>query len=236
MIGRVGCLATFFLMIQLGYTQTNAAWTVIFSGVDLVGWSKVGGEGRFSLQDGNLKMQMKANTTEHTYLHTKKKYRNFILELDVKRELGFNYGVLFRAITTSDTAHARLHGYQVKADHLDTRRWTGGVFDDFGNHWNWLYDLSEDPRAQQAAHPPGSWDHLRIEAIANQIKIWVNEIPTAYLINDKYKKGFIAFKIHFLGNDRDKEEAAGYIRNVRIISKGVKRWLKEMDLEARRVE
>jgi hypothetical protein len=39
-----------------------------------------------------------------------------------------------------------------------------------------------------------------------------------------------------LGNDPDKEEPSGYVRNVRIISKGVKKWLKEMDLQARRVE
>jgi hypothetical protein len=163
------------------------------------------------------------------------KYRDFILTLDVKRDRGFNYGVLFRAQLTSDTAHASLHGYQVKADHLESRSWTGGIFDDFGSRWNWLYDLAEDLRAQKAAHPPGAWDHLRIEAIDNKIKVWVNQVPTAHLINDKYKKGFIAFKIHFLGNDPDMEIAAGWIKNVRVINKQVKRFSQHIDIVARQV-
>jgi hypothetical protein len=216
--------------------QPTSEWKQIFNGIDLNGWSIIGGEGKVNIADSCLILQMKANTTEHTFVKSNKKYKDFILEIDVKRDPGFFYGILFRARNAPDTAHVRLYGYQVKADHLPNRRWTGGIFDDFGNTWNWLYPLEGNPMAQNATHDPGIWDHLRIEAIGDHIKVWLNDIPTTNLINTKYPRGYIAFKIHFLDGRPENEKAAGWIKNVRIIDNHPARYSRPMALAVKNVE
>jgi len=125
-------------------------WVSLFDGKDLKGWIKMGDSALFEVKDSSIVLHQKANTKEHSFLRTRKQYRNFILELDAKREEGFHYGILVRAIPTPDTAHVRLYGYQVKVDHDKKRRWTGGVFDDFGNTWKWISVLTDNPKAQYA--------------------------------------------------------------------------------------
>lgn len=44
----------------------------------------------------------------------------------------------------------RLNGYQVKVDNTK-RAWTGGVFDDFGNGWKWLFDLKDNAPGREAS-------------------------------------------------------------------------------------
>ena len=68
------------------------------------------------------------------------------------------------------------------------------------------------------------------------IKVWLNGIPTANIINNKYKKGYIAFKIHFLGDNPEKEKSAAWIKNVRIITSKVKKYSKLMDIPVKVVE
>lgn len=226
----LGCL---MLWVSGVFAQPDKTFRNLFNGQDLSGWAIVGDEGKVEVKEGMIMLQMRANTEEHTFVRTNKRYKDFILEVDCKRDPGFYYGVLFRAQDAPDSADVRLFGYQVKADHNTKRRWTGGIFDDFGTSWNWLYDLSKDERAQQAANPAGEWDHLRIEAIGTHIKVWLNGVPTTNLINAKYRKGYVAFKIHFLGNQPEKEQAAGWIRNVKILTRNPAKHAWEIDIPAK---
>jgi hypothetical protein len=177
---------------------------------------------------------MTANTTEHTFVCTTDKYDDLILELDVNTDPGYNTGILLRCVDKPvgcDTCKVSLYGYQVKVDPSTTRCWTGGIFDDFGASWHWLYDLSKDERARKAYHI-GEWNHFRVEAIGNSMKVWVNGIPTANLINQKYSKGYIAIKIHSLKNLPDEEKKIGRFKNIRIITRNLNEYLKTMDLPA----
>lgn len=209
--------------------QPASAWKNLFNGNDLQGWTKTGGSGKVSVRNKCIVLNMKANTTEHTFLYTNRVYKDFIFEVDCKRDSSFHYGILFRARRAADTAHVRLNGYQVKIDHT-SRHWTGGIFDDFGTTWNWLYTLEGDQRAQQAEKRVGEWDHWRIEAFGDNIKVWLNGIPTTHMSNKKYDKGFLAFKIHFLGNDPAREKASAWIKNIRVIDKNAYRYARKMDI------
>jgi len=126
---------------------------------------------------------------------------------------------------------SKLYGYQVKIDPSPTRCWTGGIFDDFGASWHWLYDLSKDERARKA-YRIGEWNHFRIEAIGTSIKVWVNGIPATNMINAKYSKGHIALKIHSLKNLPDEEKKVGRFKNIRIITKNLNKNMLKMDLPA----
>jgi hypothetical protein len=209
------------LHFTLGLAQPKEDWKTLFNGENFNGWKITGGAGKIRINDGAIILNQTNNTTEHTFLYTKKKYKNFILEMDCKRDAKFYYGILFRAVKAPDTAHAKLYGYQVKVDHDNKRKWTGGIFDDFGNTWNWMYTLENDEVAQNALKPAGEWDHYRIEAIGDTIKVWVNGIPTAHLEDRKYKNGYIALKIHFLKDKKENEKFSAWIRNIKVCTKNL---------------
>jgi hypothetical protein len=225
-------LALFLVLVALqSNAQSDLEWTSIFNGKNFDGWSIIGGAGKVNIEDNAFVLNQTANTEEHTFIHTNRKYKDFILEVDAKRDAGFFYGILFRAQPAPDTAHVRLYGYQSKVDHNPKRNWTGGIFDDFGNTWNWMYTPVDDPRAQKALKPAGKWDHYRIEAIGDNIKVWLNEIPISNIKNTKYRVGCIAFKIHFLGDKPENEKNTAWIKNIRVIDKEVDKYERKIDIE-----
>ncbi len=239
---NVKALRKYVLYILFGclptgtFAQTAAPWDTIFNGQNLEGWSVIGGAGKVAVEDRAFVLHRTARTREHTFVVTDRYYQDFILEVEGKRDEGFQYGIVFRAQPAPDTAHVRLYGYQVKLDHDKQRNWTGGIFNDFGTTWNWLYTLADDPRAQRAVHEAGQWDHYRIEAIGEHIKVWVNEIPTTNMKNSKYRAGQIAFKIHSLGDNVAQEKPAGWIKNIRVITSNPEKYVQPMDIPAKAVE
>ncbi len=229
MIKKQNCLLLIFLLLaNAGFCQS---WDTLFNGQNLDGWSKMGDSATFTVEAGAIRMHRKANTREHTFLRTDKQYRDFILELECKRDEAFNYGILLRAIPAPDTAHVRLYGYQVKVDHNKKRRWTGAIFDDYGNTWQWLSTLSDNPKAQNALKEAGQWDHYRFEVIGDTVKVWLNGVAASHLANTKYQEGYIALKIHFLNDDNASlEKPTAWVRNIRIITKHPERFSTTMDI------
>lgn len=216
------------VLILISSGAFGQIWKPLFNGKNLDGWTKTGDSAFFIVEEGAIRLHRKANTQEHTFLRTNKMYRDFILELDCKRDPAFQYGILVRAVPAPDTAHVRLYGYQVKIDHDSKRNWTGGIFDDFGNTWRWLYPLTGNTKAQNALKPPGQWDHYRFELIGETIKVWVNDVPATHLLNGKYREGYIALKIHFLGDNAALESPAAWVKNIRIINQDPARFGQEM--------
>jgi len=131
----------------------------------------------------------------------------------------------------------RLHGYQLKVDPSPTRQWTGGIFDDYGKNWLWLQTLAANDRGR-TAYKFNEWARFRIEAIGGVIKIWVNGIPTAHLIDGKYTRGPIAFKIHSFAATGDAALEKNLIRwkNVRVLTADLTRYAQPMDLPAREAD
>lgn len=224
-------LLVVFFTCHSTFSQSKAEpWQKLFNGTDFSGWIVSGSNGKAWIEDSAIVCHQVVNTPEHTFVRTKKKYSDFILEADCKLEGELHTGFLLRCIETPDTATVSLYGYQVKIDPT-TRRWTGGVFDDFGKTWSWWYTLANDERAR-SAFKMGEWNHFRMEAIGDNIKVWVNDIPTSYLINKKYKKGYIALKIHSMGDTPEKEKELMRYKNIRIITKNPANYQKPMDIPA----
>lgn len=231
-------ITLFLTILTLSFSPTNAQenWKTLFNGTDFSGWKRVGDNAPFTIADSAIVLHQKANTTEHSFLRTEKKYKDFILQMTCKRDPQFYYGILFRAIDALDTAHVRLYGYQVKIDHDKNRRWTGGIFDDFGTTWRWLSTLEGNETAKSALKNAGEWDTWRIEAVGNHLKVWLNGVAVAHVQNDKYKEGYIALKIHFLGNKPENEKYAASIKNIRIQTKNVKKYAQNMDLPVLKID
>jgi glucose/arabinose dehydrogenase/mono/diheme cytochrome c family protein len=227
-------LSSFFTLLALQSTcAAEPKWKTIFNGTDFDGWNIVSnGDPAFvTIDNGMFVLEQKSNTSEHTFLTTKEKYGDFILELDVNADVGFNSGILLRCADAPATAKVRLNGYQVKID--DTpRAWTGGIFDDFGGNWKWLHDL-KDNAAARSAFKLGEWAHVRIECLGSAIRVWVNHIPTAHLLDGKYPAGYIAFKIHAMGKGKDKQPVIRF-KNIRVITEQPELFAQRMELVARR--
>lgn len=208
-------------------------WKSLFNSTDLDGWKIVARSDPAPavVEEGVMVLRQRINTAEHTFVTSEKKYGDFILELDLKDDPRFNSGILLRCVDALPGSHVRLNGYQVKIDNT-ARSWTGGIFDDFGAGWTWMFDLADDPNAR-AAFKLGEWSHFRIECLGPTIKVWVNDVPTCHLVDRKYSEGYIAFKIHALGNHPAATEHAIRLKNIRIITDDPDRYAKPMQLAAR---
>jgi hypothetical protein len=218
--------------------QKSEPWQILFNGKNLDGWEIVGNTGIVKVIDSAITCNMIKETNVHTFVATEKKYGDFILEMDINTDTSYNSGVILRAFdapANCDTCNVSLYGYQVKLDPSITRKWSGGIFYDYGKTWRWLYPLENDERAQNA-YKVGLWNHFRMEVIGSSIKIWVNGIPVTNLINNDFTEGYIALKIHSLKqDDPGKEKLKGRFKNIRIITEDVGKYAKSMDIPAKEV-
>jgi hypothetical protein len=223
------------LMLVLNGLMVNAQqekdWKSLFNGKNLEGWTVLDPPAKVTVQDGSMLLRMTTNTSRHAFIRSNNKYKDFILELEYKRDKSLDSGILFRAIETPPTAYSSLFGYMVKIDPSLTRMWTGGLFVDYGNGFNWLQTLEDNLDARKAEVGQGEWNKLRIEANGDIIKVWLNNVPCIHIKDDKYKKGYIAFKIHYLNSgDQEKQKLNIAFKNINIITKNISKYKKQMSL------
>jgi hypothetical protein len=192
-------------------SQTGSGWVSLFNGRDLTGWKVLNGTARFTVTDGAI-VGMSTRTTPNTFLATEEEYGDFILEYEARIDSGLNSGVQIRSRSTPEYRNGRVHGYQVELDPTP-RAWTGGLYDESGR--GWLYTLEENPAARTAFHHPG-WNRFRVEAIGNTVRVWVNGIPTADIVDCITPRGFIALQVHEIGDRRDLEGKTVRFRALKI--------------------
>ncbi|MCI0496553.1 DUF1080 domain-containing protein [candidate division KSB1 bacterium] len=198
--------------------ETAEGWQDLFNGKDLKNWEVLNGTAAFKVEGGEIIGISKLNTP-NTFLATKQEFGDFILEFEAKMDNGLNSGVQFRSLSVPDYQNSRVHGYQVELD-ASPRAWTGGIYDEARR--GWLYNLECNPNAK-SAYKPEQWNKFRIEAIGNHIRVWLNGIPTADLIDDLTSTGFIALQVHGIGNDKEKVGKTVQFRNIRILTTNLDR-------------
>ncbi len=103
-----------------------------------------------------------------------------------------NSGIQIRSLSIPEYRNGVVHGYQVEID-PSKRGWSGGIYDEQAR--GWLYTMESNTGAKPALKN-GQWNKYRVEAIGNSIKTWVNDIPTADIIDDAVGSGFIALQVH----------------------------------------
>ncbi|MDP9175888.1 MAG: DUF1080 domain-containing protein [Planctomycetota bacterium] len=208
--------------------QESAPWVSLFNGKDLSGWSLKGGGGKAYVENGEIICHVTANTTEHTFVSTNEAFSDFIFEIDVKIDGDYNTGISFRAVDALPDAPVKLWSYMVKIDPTP-RKWTGGIFEDFGPVWQWLNTMENNAPGREA-FKIGEWNRFRIEALGSHFKVWVNGVPTANLIDDRYTSGYIALKIHWTGNFPEREKILAHFKNARIITSHPEHFAQETSL------
>lgn len=209
---------TLFILLIIGPATVFAQgkWTDLFNGKDLSGWKHLNGKAKYDVS-GNEIVGTTVFGEPNSFLVTEKTYSDFILELDFKLDADMNSGVQFRSESRPDYRNGRVHGYQMEID-PSTRAWTGGIYDEARR--GWLYPLEYNP-AGKKAYKARDWNHARIECIGPVVRIWINGIPTANLVDDLTTRGFIALQVHAI----NKKENAGELvrwRNIRIQTENLK--------------
>lgn len=199
-------------------------WVSLFDGQTLNGWTQKGGVAKYIVRDGAI-VGSSVHDTPNSFLTTDKMYNDFILELEFKVDSTLNSGIQIRSNSLPYYKDGKVHGYQVEID-PSKRAWSGGIYDE--SRRGWLNPLTNAPKAQKA-FKQNDWNHYRIEAIGDTIKTWVNDIPAAYLIDEKTASGFICLQVHQI--DSDKPEGTEIIwKNIKIISDSLSKYSRKSPL------
>ena len=202
------------LLVLLGactFVGAQAQWQTLFNGKNLKGWTRVGGTAEYRVVDGAIE-GISRTGTPNTFLRTDKEYGDFILEMLFRVDEGLNSGIQFRSHLTD----GRVRGYQYEID-PSARAWSGGVYDEA--RLGWLYPLTTNPAAQRAFRH-GDWNKVRVEAVGNRIRTWINGVPAADVLDAQDASGFIALQVHAVG----KPELAGKKvswKEIRILTSGL---------------
>lgn len=209
-------------LVLLCSCQPNDGWQALFNGKDFTGFVQLNGKAPYEVVDGCM-VGTSVKGQPNSFLATEQNYGDFILEFEVLCDPALNSGVQFRSQSKPEYSNGRVHGYQCEIDPSD-RAWSGGIYDEARR--GWLVTLENNP-AGQKAYKKDDWNKYRIEAIGNNMRIWLNGVNTANLYDDEDASGFIAFQVHGIGNDDSKEGKQIKWRNIRI---------KTENLEAERMQ
>jgi hypothetical protein len=184
------------LISSFGYSQNLSEndWINLFNGKNLQGWRQLNGQAEYKIEKDEIVGISKANTP-NSFLCTEKTYRDFILEFEVKVDPQLNSGVQIRSQSKTDYQNGRVHGYQVEID-PSLRAYSGGLYDEARR--GWLYLLANNPKGR-VAFQNGQWNKYHVEAIGNQVRIWVNGIQCTEFVDEIVEEGFIALQVHSIG-------------------------------------
>ena len=204
------------LLLTWAFLCDAQEWRNLFNGKNLDGWKQVNGKAKYEVINNEI-----VGTTVHgepnSFLVTEQLYGDFILELDFRLDADMNSGIQFRSESKPDYREGRVHGYQMEID-PSPRAWTGGIYDEARR--GWLYPLEYNPSGKKA-YKQREWNRARIECIGDVIRIWINGVPTANLVDNLTTRGLIALQVHSV---QKKEESGQQVRwrNIRIQTKNLK--------------
>jgi len=211
MIHKIFIISFFFIPASiLAQKKDLPKWTDLFNGKDLKSWKQLNGKAKYEVINGEI-VGTTAIGEPNSFLATEENYGDFILELEFKVDPAMNSGIQFRSESKPEYKNGRVHGYQYEID-PSSRAWSGGIYDEARREW--LYPLEYNPAAK-TAFKQNEWNTVRIEAIGNTMRTFLNGVATAQLVDDLTPKGFIALQVHAV----PKEQTAGKQirwRNIRI--------------------
>ena len=185
------CLVSLFIVSCISQKRIKSDFVSLFNGKNLDGWEIKNGTAPFTVENGEI-VGTYVTGTPNTFLCTKKKYGDFILTFEGLLGEGTNSGVMFRAQSRPDYQDGRVHGYQMEMD-PSKRKWTGGIYDE--GRRKWLYNLERNATSKNAFNLT-EWNQYRIEAIGTSLRVWVNGVQTADVVDDVDASGFIGLQVH----------------------------------------
>lgn len=161
------------------------------NGRDLSNWETYGGKAPYELR-GDTVIGTAVVNTPNTFLCTRSPYSDFILELEFMDEAPLNSGVMARGQWRQEGDIRRVFGYQVEIDPT-ARGYTAGIYDEARR--GWIYPVHYNDAAR-TLYRYGEWNALRVEAVGNEIRTFLNGQSVANLIDDVDDSGMICLQVH----------------------------------------
>lgn len=192
----------------------------LFDGKTLTGFEQKGGKAEYRVEGGCI-VGTTVTRTPNSFLCTKRHYGDFVLEYEFQVDGHLNSGVQIRSHSRPSYRKGRVHGYQVEID-PDVKRnrmWTAGIYDE--SRRGWLNDLKNNEPARKA-FKPGGWNKIRVAAVGDSIKTWLNGVAAADLVDSMTSSGFIGLQVHGIGKRTEKLQVRW--RNLRIQDLGRHQW------------
>ncbi len=226
------CLVT-ALVVAPRCTLADDGFEPLFDGTSLDAFEQHGGEAVYTLEDGVV-VGTSVPKTPNSFLCTKKTYGDFILELEFQVDDQLNSGIQFRSeffdepteisLGNGKTRKAdadRVHGYQfeIDCDPKKDRWWAGGVYDEGRRGWLFPGANGGDGKAfteQGRRINRDEWNQVRIEAVGDSIKTYLNGELRADFTDSLTPRGLIALQVHGVGGDASKVGKQVRWRNLRI--------------------
>ena len=216
----ISLLLASFLLFACTSEKNQPDWQYLFNETDLSGFVQRNGEANYEVKDSVIIGTTVLNTP-NSFLCTESKYSDFILELEYKLLDDMNSGIQIRSESYPEYRDRRVHGYQIEIDPSE-RAWSAGIYDE--GRRGWLYPLSGDDHSEaRGALKMGEWNTLRVEAIGNSIKTWLNGISISNLVDDMTPEGFIALQVHAIG-DSSKIGHKIMWKNIRILTTDLEKY------------
>jgi len=200
----------------------DVKFTPLFDGKTLDGWKQLGGKAKYEAKDAAIVGASVPNTS-NSFLCTKKTYGDFVLEYEFKVDPSLNSGVQIRSNSIKSHKSGRVHGYQVEID-PSKRAWTAGIYDE--SRRGWLNNLVGNDPARNA-FKQNEWNKVRIEAIGDSLKTWLNGVAAADLVDSMTLRGFIGLQVHGVG--KRTEPLSVSWRRLQIKDLGDRKWLPLFD-------
>jgi len=218
------CIVIFFMPLV-----AQSQWTSLFDGENLSGWEVKNGNAKYHIENGAI-VGTSETGTPNTFLCTQKMYSDFILELEVMVSPGLNSGIQFRSNSMEEYQNGRVHGYQSELD-TSNRKWSAGIYDE--GRRGWLYPLTINTQGGDAFRN-GDWNKVRIEAIGNTIKTFMNGVQCANLVDDMTSEGFIALQVHSI-RDKSQEGKTIQWKNIKILTENLEQYQTKNQPNARQI-
>jgi hypothetical protein len=209
--------------------NAQTEWKSLFNGKDISGWEVRNGTAKYHIAN-NAIVGTSRTGSPNTFLCTNKIYGDFILELEVMVAPGLNSGIQFRTNSFKAYKDGRVHGYQSELD-TSKRAWSAGIYDE--GRRGWLYPLTINTKGG-AAFNNGGWNKVRIEAIGNTIKTFMNGVQCANLVDDMTDKGFIALQVHSI-RDIAQEGKTIQWKNIKIVTEKLEQFRTKNQPHARQI-
>ncbi len=203
----------FFIVLTIGLiTNAQESWRNLIVNDSMEGWEIKNGNAPYRVENGVV-IGTTVKQSPNTFLCTRERFDDFILEFEVFVDSTVNSGVQFRSNSFPEFKEGKVHGYQAEID-PSKRAWSGGIYEE-GNR-GWLHDLKDNEKGRNA-FKNGSWNHYRIEAVGNHLAIWVNGINTANLEDNNSASGFIGLQVHSIGKDQEPGKEIKW-RNLKLLT------------------
>lgn len=210
-------------------SQQSTEWESLIKNNSLEGWKPLSGQ--WVIEEGVIKGTLIKKEEDFDkpvsawLMYEEKEFADFELELEFRTPRPINGGVQFRThwlplLPVPENAKPEeitydCYGYQANIE-TRVRKATGGIMDENGRGL-----LAEPSDESVKTLSQKNWNKMRIEAIGPKIRVFLHDVLSAEIEDEKFLKGYIFLQVRADEVIKDEPVSVEY-RNIRIKDLGRK--------------